>query len=188
MRRGKKAQPKRQDKFTHRVNHQIKVLEVRLTGDSDKFVSGEVYKTEEAKNIAASLELDLIEISPNAKPPVCRIIELGKFKYEIKKKAREQEAKQRIAKVETKEIRLGPTTGPGDLDFKRAHAISFLEDGNIVRLSMFFRGRMIANKEIGQKLMLEFASSLESYGIPLALPKFEGKRLKVDIKPKPKQK
>ena len=188
MRRGKRAQPKKQDRFTNRVNHQIKVSEVRLTGDGDEFESGKVYKTEEAKNIAASLGLDLIEISPNAKPPVCRIVELGKFKYEIKKKVREQEAKQRVAKVETKEIRMGPTTGPGDLDFKRTHAINFLEDGNIVRLNMFFRGRMIVNKEVGQKLMLEFASSLEDYGTPLALPKFEGKRLKIDIKPKSKKK
>lgn len=188
MRRGRRAQPKRQERFKNRVNHQIRASEVRLTGENDEFESGKVYRTEEAKNIAAKLGLDLIEISPNAKPPVCRIVELGKFKYELKKKAREQEAKQREAKVETKEIRLGPTTGPGDLDFKRTHAINFLQEGNIVRLNMFFRGRMIVHKEVGQKLILEFASSLEEHGVPMALPKFEGKRLKMDIKPKSKKK
>ncbi|MDG1949225.1 MAG: translation initiation factor IF-3 [bacterium] len=188
MRRGRKAQPKKRDRFNNRVNRQIIVPEVRLTGDSDAFESGKVYKTPEAQRIAEELGLDLIEISPKAKPPVCKIVELGKFKYELKKKQKDQEAKQREAKVETKEIRLGPTTGPGDLDFKRNHAISFLEDGNIVRLNMFFRGRMIVHKDVGQKLMLEFAASLEEYGVPLALPKFEGKRLKMDIKPKSKKK
>ena len=188
MRRGKKAPPKKQERFDNRVNRQIRVPEVRLAGDSDAFESGKVYKTIEAQKIADELGLDLIEISPKAKPPVCRIVELGKFKYELKKKQREQEARQRESKVETKEIRLGPTTGEGDLEFKRTHAINFLKDGNIVRLNMYFRGRMIVNKEIGQKLMLEFISSLEEYGAPMNMPKFEGKQLKVDIKPKSKNK
>jgi translation initiation factor IF-3 len=188
MRRGRRAQPKKRDSFKNRVNRQIRVPEVRLTGESDAFDAGKVYKTSEAVIIAEGLGLDLIEISPNANPPVCRIVEIGKFKYELKKQQRDQEAKQREAKVETKEIRLGPTTGPGDLEFKKVNAIKFLKDGNIVRLNMFFRGRMIVHKDVGQRLILEFASALEEHGVPLALPKFEGKRLKMDIKPKSKKK
>ena len=107
MRRGRRARPKQKDKFTNRVNDQIRVPEVRLVGeDVDGFTPGNVYKTSEAKKIAADAGLDLVEISPNAKPPVCRVVDLGKFKYELKKQKKVQEAKQRESKIETKEIEL----------------------------------------------------------------------------------
>lgn len=184
MRKGKKATPKQAEDFTYRVNEQIRVPEVRLVGENIQgFIAGTVYKTSEAKKIAADAGLDLIEISPNANPPVCRIMDIGKFKYELKRQQKSQDAKQRENKVETKEIRLGPTTGEGDLEFKRNHAIKFLKDGNIVRLNMLFKGRMITHKEIGKKLMLEFAQSLNEHGIPVDMPQLQGKFMKMDIRP-----
>lgn len=184
MKKGKRAQPKRVEKFNNRVNHQIRVPEVRIVGEVEGVESGTVYKTSEARQIAERLGLDLIEISPKAHPPVCKIMEIGKFKYELKKKQQELQSKQRENKTVTKEIRLGPTTGAGDLEHLRNKAVKFFQAGNNVRLSMRFKGRMIVHKEVGQKLMLEFAASLEEYGVPVALPKFQGKQLLMDLKPK----
>ena len=132
--------------------------------------------------MADNLELDLVEISPNANPPVCKIIDYKKFLYEQKKKQKELKAKS--SKVVLKEIRLGPHTDEHDFNFKLKHAIKFLQDGAKVKLDVFFKGRSIVYKENGEIILLRFAQALEEYGKIEKMPKLEGKRMIMIISPK----
>jgi translation initiation factor IF-3 len=153
--------------------------EVRLVGDN---VEMGVYPLAKAKEIAAGLELDLVEISPNANPPVCKIIDYKKFLYEQKK--REKVMKAKAAKIVLKEIRFGPQTDEHDYEFKKKHAIKFLEEGAKLKAFVFFKGRSIIFKEQGQILLLRLAQELEPYGKVEQLPKLEGKRMIMLINPK----
>ena len=141
-----------------------------------------VYPLAKAKEIASGLELDLVEISPNANPPVCKIIDYKKFLYEQKK--REKVLKAKAAKIVLKEIRFGPQTDEHDYEFKKKHAIKFLEEGAKLKAFVFFKGRSIIFKEQGQILLLRLAQELEAYGKVEQLPKLEGKRMIMLINPK----
>ncbi len=132
--------------------------------------------------MADSLNLDLVEISPTANPPVCKIIDYQKFLYEQKKKQKEMKAKN--VKIVVKEIRLGPQTDEHDFNFKLKHAIRFLQEGNKVKVEVFFRGRTIIYKDQGETQLLKFAEALLEYGKPEMLPKLEGKKMMMIIAPK----
>lgn len=164
--------PMRKKEPEHRINDFIRVPEVRLVGDN---VEPGVFPTRKALDMADELELDLVEISPNAVPPVCKIVDYSKFIYEQKKKQKEikSNAKQTIIK----EIRFGPNTSEHDFDFKLKHAMRFLEAGEKVRAYVHFKGRAIVFKEQGEILLLRFAQALEDYGKVELLPKLEGKRM-----------
>ena len=166
-------------KDQHRINERIRVPEVRLVGDN---VEQGVYPTREALRIAENLELDLVEISPTATPPVCRIIDYQKFLYQQKKKQKEQKAK--TVKVTVKEIRFGPQTDDHDYNFKLKHAMNFLGEGSKVKAYVFFRGRSILFKEQGEVLLLRFANDLEEYAKVEQLPIMEGKRMSIMLAPK----
>ena len=167
----------------NRINEKIKGLkEVRLVGDN---VEQGVYSYEEAIRIADQLELDLVEISPNAVPPVCKVVDYQKFLYQLKK--REKEAKAKTAKVILKEIRFGPQTDDHDYNFKLKHAQEFLKEGCKVKAYVFFKGRSILFKEQGEVLLLRFASDLEEYAKVDQLPQLEGKRMIVMFSPKVKK-
>jgi translation initiation factor IF-3 len=153
--------------------------EVRLVGDN---VEMGVYPLAKAKEFAAELELDLVEISPNANPPVCKIIDYKKFLYEQKK--RDKVLKAKASKIVLKEIRFGPQTDEHDYEFKKKHAIKFLEEGAKLKAFVFFKGRSIIFKEQGQILLLRLAQELEPYGKVEQLPKLEGKRMIMLINPK----
>ena len=140
-----------------------------------------IYPIEKARKIAADLELDLIEISPTAEPPVCRVLDYQKFLYQQKKRQKEQKAK--AAKVVVKEIRFGPQTDDHDYNFKLKHATGFLKDGNKVKAYVFFRGRSILFKEQGEVLLLRFANDLEEYGKVEMMPVLEGKRMSIILSP-----
>ncbi|MDG1039212.1 MAG: translation initiation factor IF-3 [Polaribacter sp.] len=164
----------------HRINEKIKYVdEVRLVGDN---VEVGVYSLDKAKELSAELELDLVEISPKAKPPVCKIIDYKKFLYEQKK--REKTLKSKATKVTIKEIRFGPQTDEHDYEFKKKHAIKFLQEGAKLKAFVFFKGRSIIFKEQGQILLLKLAQELEEYGKVEQLPKLEGKRMIMFIAPK----
>ena len=167
-------------KGQYRVNEQIHVREVRIVGDN---IESAVIPTYKAMQMAQEMGVDLVEISPNAAPPVCRLIDYSKFLYQLKKRQKEQKAKQ--VKVEVKEIRFGPQTGDNDYNFKLKHAIEFLEDGNKVRAYVFFRGRSILFKEQGEVLLLRFANDLEDYAKVEQMPILEGKRMTIQLAPKP---
>lgn len=141
-----------------------------------------IYPTRQALAIADDLELDLVEISPNAEPPVCRVIDYSKFVYEQKKKLKEIKANAKQTVI--KEIRFGPNTSEHDFQFKLKHAISFLENGEKVRAYVHFKGRAIVYKEQGEILLLKFAQALEDYGKVELLPKLEGKRMFLTVAPK----
>jgi len=145
-----------------------------------------IYPLSEAIRMAEKLELDLVEISPNADPPVCKIIDYQKFIYQQKKKAKEQKAN--ASKVVIKEIRFGPNTDEHDFQFKLKHAQGFLEEGSKVKAYVFFRGRSIMFAEQGEKLLLRFVLALEEYGKAEQLPKLEGKRMIMMIAPIVKKK
>jgi len=145
-----------------------------------------VYRIEEALGLAQEQGLDLVEISPNADPPVCKIIDYSKFKYEQKKKQKEIKAKAH--KTVLKEIRFGPNTDDHDFNFKLKHAINFLEDGAKVKAYVHFVGRTIVFKERGEILLLKFAQALEEYGKVDQLPKLEGKRMTLIVSPKVQKK
>lgn len=147
-------------------------------------VESAVMSTPAALALAKELELDLVEISPNADPPVCRIIEYKKFLYDQKKKQKEIKAKQQ--KVVVKEIRFGPNTDDHDFNFKLKHAKKFLEEGSKLKAYVFFRGRTIVFKERGEILLLKFAQELEEFGTVEQLPRLEGKRMTVLFNPKKK--
>lgn len=170
---------RKNSKEQHRINERIRVPEVRLVGDN---VTEGIYSTREAMRIADEQELDLVEIAPMAKPPVCRIIDYKKFVYQQKKKQKEQKAK--AVKVTVKEIRFGPQTDDHDYNFKLKHAKSFLSDGSKVKAFVFFRGRSILFKEQGEVLLLRFANDLEDYAKVEHLPIMEGKRMSIMLSPK----
>jgi translation initiation factor IF-3 len=155
------------------------VAQVRVVGDN---VEPAVMSTRDAIQLAREMELDLVEISPKADPPVCRIIEYKKFLYDQKKKQKEIKAKQQ--KVVVKEIRFGPNTDDHDFQFKLKHAKKFLQEGSKLKAYVFFRGRTIVFKERGEILLLKFAQELEEYGTVEQLPKLEGKRMTVMFNPK----
>ncbi|KAA6303257.1 MAG: Translation initiation factor IF-3 [Candidatus Ordinivivax streblomastigis] len=166
-------------KDQYRVNEKIRAQEVRIVGEN---VEQGVYSVPEALRIAQNKELDLIEISPNAVPPVCRIADYQKFLYQQKKRQKEQKAKS--VKIVVKEIRFGPQTDDHDYNFKLKHAKSFLEEGAKVKAYVFFKGRSILFKEQGEVLLLRFASDLEDYGKVEQLPALEGKKMIIMLTPK----
>ena len=155
---------------------------MRLVGDN---VEPGIYKFKEAMQIADELDLDLVEISPSANPPVCKVIDYSKFLYQLKKKEKEQKAKN--VKVVVKEIRFGPQTDEHDYNFKLKHAISFLEEGAKLKAYVFFKGRSILFKEQGEVLLLRFAKDLEEYGKVDQMPLLEGKRMIIMLSPKKKK-
>ncbi len=155
---------------------------VRVVGDE---IETDVMSIQEALRLADTMELDLVEISPNADPPVCKIIDYQKFLYQQKKKQKEIKAK--AAKIVVKEIRFGPNTDDHDYNFKLRHAIKFLEDGAKVRAYVFFKGRSILFKEQGEVLLLRFANDLEEYGKVEQLPRLEGKRMIISLSSKKKK-
>jgi translation initiation factor IF-3 len=156
---------------------------VRVVGDN--VPEQRVYPLREALQMAQELELDLVEISPNADPPVCKIIDYQKFMYQQKKKAKEMKAN--ASKIVIKEIRFGPNTDEHDFQFKLKHAQSFLEEGSKVKAYVFFKGRSILFSEQGEKLLLRFAVELEDYGKAEQMPKLEGKRMIMMIAPNKKK-
>ncbi len=174
---------RREQQQEHRTNQMIRVPQVRLVGDN---VEVGVYPTQEALRMAQDQQLDLVEISPQADPPVCKIIDYNKFLYEKKKKEKEMKAKSKSAEV--KEIRFTPGTDDHDFDFKSKHAEAFLKEGNKVKAYVQFKGRAIMFKERGELLLLKFAERLAEVGQPEALPKMEGKRMLIIFAPKAKKK
>ena len=165
-------------KTQYRVNGQTHAREVRVVSDD----GSDVMPTRQALDLARQQGVDLVEISPNAQPPVCRIIDYSKFLYQQKK--RQKEMKQKQVKVEVKEIRFGPQTDAHDYQFKLKHAKEFLEEGNKVRAYVFFRGRSILFKEQGEVLLLRFANDLEEFAKVEQLPKLEGKKMFLFLAPK----
>ncbi len=156
--------------------------EVRLVGDN---VEPGIYNIKDAIRIADEQELDLVEISPSAVPPVCKVIDYSKFLYQLKKKEKEQ--KQKAAKVVVKEIRFGPQTDDHDYNFKLKHAQNFLTEGSKLKAYVFFKGRSIMFKEQGEVLLLRFANDLEEYGKVDQMPVLEGKRMTILMSPKKKK-
>lgn len=166
-------------KGQHRINEQIRAKEVRIVGDD---IESAVYPIGQALRMAEDRGVDLVEISPNAVPPVCRLIDYSKFVYQLKKRQKEQKAKQ--VKVNVKEIRFGPQTDDHDYNFKLKHAIGFLQDGDKVKAYVFFKGRSILFKEQGEVLLLRFANDLEEYARVEQMPLLEGKRMTISLVPK----
>ena len=170
---------KKQQQPQYRINEQIRVREVRIVGDD---IESTVMPTRQALQLAQEREVDLVEISPNAVPPVCRLIDYSKFLYQQKKKQKEMKAKQ--VKVEVKEIRFGPQTADADYNFKLKHAIGFINEGNKVKAYVFFKGRSIVFKEQGEVLLLRFANDLEEIAKVESMPTLEGKRMSIILAPK----
>ena len=171
----------KENKDQHAINDRIRAKEVRLVGDN---VENGVYPIAEALRIADELDLDLIEISPNAEPPVCRVLDYQKFLYQQRKRMKEQKAKS--TKVVVKEIRFGPQTDDHDYNFKLKHAHGFLKEGAKVKAYVFFKGRSILFKEQGEVLLLRFANDLEEFGKVEQMPVLEGKRMTIMLTPKKK--
>ncbi|TXD72196.1 translation initiation factor IF-3 [Aequorivita antarctica] len=163
------------------MNGKIRAEEVRLVGDN---VEIGVYPLKKAREIAEEQELDLVEISPNANPPVCKVIDYKKFVYEQKK--REKVLKAKATKVTIKEIRFGPNTDDHDYDFKKKHGEKFLQEGSKLKAYVFFKGRSIIYKDQGEILLLRLARDLEEFGKVEQMPKLEGKRMIMFIAPKKK--
>ena len=166
----------------HKINNRITARVVRVVGDG---IETQVLSIQDALRLADQMELDLVEISPNADPPVCKIIDYQKYLYQQKKKQKEIKAK--AAKIVVKEIRFGPNTDDHDYNFKLKHAIKFLEDGAKVRAYVFFKGRSILFKEQGEVLLLRFVNDLEEYGKVDQMPRLEGKRMIISLSPKKKK-
>ena len=177
--RGKAAQEP-----AHRINEKIITPKVRLTGDNIE--NQGIYSIKEALRMSEEMNLDLVEIAPNADPPVCRIIDYQKFLYDQKKRLKEQKAK--ASKVVVKEIRFGPNTDEHDFEFKKNHAIKFLQEGAKIKAFVFFKGRTILFKEKGEILLLKLATELEEWGKVDQLPRLEGKRMTMFISPKKQKK
>jgi len=167
----------------YKVNDKITARQVRVVGEN---VEIGVYPLSKAIELAIGQSLDLVEISPNADPPVCKIIDYSKFKYEQKKK--QKEIKSKAAKTVVKEIRFGPNTDEHDFNFKLKHAINFLQEGAKVKAYVHFVGRTIVFKERGEILLLKFSQAVEEYAKVEQLPKLEGKRMYVMLSPKPTKK
>jgi translation initiation factor IF-3 len=166
----------------YKINNRISAKMVRVVGED---IEVQVMSIQDALKLADKLELDLVEISPNADPPVCKVVDYQKFLYQQKKKQKETKAK--ATKIVVKEIRFGPNTDDHDYNFKLKHAMRFLEEGAKVRAYVFFKGRSILFKEKGEVLLLRFANDLEEYGKVEQLPKLEGKRMIVSFAPKKKK-
>ncbi|HEY9049061.1 MAG TPA: translation initiation factor IF-3 [Ohtaekwangia sp.] len=164
------------------MNERITAPRVRVVGENIKV---DVYPIQQAIRLAQEQGLDLVEISPNADPPVCKVVDYSKFKYEQKKKQKEIKAK--TVKVVIKEIRFGPNTDDHDFNFKLKHAVTFLQEGAKVKATVFFAGRSIVYKERGEILLLKFAQLLEEHGKVEQMPKLEGKRMSIMLMPKPKK-
>ena len=187
---GRPFPPRHQHQPEHRINEFIRVPEVRLVGENlaeisevvGETVENGIFPTSKLQKFAEEMGLDLIEITPNAEPPVVRIADYNKFLYQKKKK--EKEMKANSSKVELKEIRFGPETGEHDFDFKLRHAKSFLGEGNKVKAYVQFRGRAIVFKDRGELLLLRFMKELEDYGAADQMPRLEGKRMSVILSPK----
>lgn len=175
-----KKQPEKQQ--AHRINNQIRAKAVRLVGDNIE--NPGILSIQEALSLSEKLELDLVEISPSAVPPVCKIIDYKKFLYQQKK--RQKEIKAKTAKIIVKEIRFGPNTDEHDFNFKLKHAQNFLKEGSKVKAYVFFKGRSILFKEQGEILLLRFAQELEEFGKVDQLPMLEGKKMIIHISPKKK--
>ena len=190
------AKKTREDQHANKysINEQIKAQEVRLVGDhlaelsevAGKPVEIGVYRTSQLLRWAEQLELDLVEISPNAEPPVVKVTDFRKFIYDKKKK--EKEIKANTVKTVIKEIRFGPNTDEHDFEFKVKHGRKFLEEGSKVKAYVTFRGRTIVFQDRGELLLLKFLKELEEIGVPEALPKLEGRRMTVMLSPKKSQK
>lgn len=165
----------------HRINGKITAREIRLVMEGEE---PQVLSTTEALRLAEEQDLDLVEISPNAVPPVCKILDYRKFLYNQKRKQKELKAKQ--SKVIIKEIRFGPNTDDHDFNFKLVHAKKFLEEGSKVKAYVFFRGRTIVFKDRGEILLLKFAQELAELGALESMPKLEGKRMIIMLNPKKK--
>jgi translation initiation factor IF-3 len=161
------------------VNELIRAPVVRVVGEN---VQIGIYNIKDALRLAEEQELDLVEISPSASPPVCKVVDYKKFLYEKKKKAKEIKANS--AKIVVKEIRLGPNIDDHDFNFKMKHAMKFLEEGAKVKVDVFFKGRSIIYKEKGEYILLKFAADLEEFGKVEQLPRLEGKRMIMVIAPK----
>lgn len=173
--------PGQQKDQQHAINEGIRAPMVRVVGENIE--NPGVFPVKEAVRMAQELELDLVEISPNADPPVCRIVDYQKFLYQQKKKQKELKAK--ASKIIVKEIRFGPNTDEHDYNFKLKHAEKFLQEGAKVKAFVFFKGRSILFKEQGEILLLRFAQDLEEVGKVEQLPRLEGKRMIMFIAPKP---
>ncbi len=194
MRRRKSVRPVRKVEPEFRINRHIKVPKIRLVGDNldeigemaGREVQPDIYTTHQALKWAEQIGLDLVEISPTADPPVCKIIDYNKFLYNRKKKQKEIKAK--TAKTVIKEIRFGPNTDDHDFEFKLRHATKFLEEGAKVKAYVQFRGRSIVFKERGELLLLRFIQELSEVGSAENLPKLEGRRMIVMIGPNKKPK
>lgn len=167
----------------HRTNHMIRVPEVRLVGEN---IEPGIYPAPDALKMAQDQQLDLVEISPGANPPVCKIIDYNKFLYDEKKKKKEMKAKSKTSEV--KEVRFTPNTDDHDFEFKCKHAERFLLDGNKVKAHVQFKGRAIMFKERGELLLLKFADRLKDVGALEGMPKMEGKRMLVMFAPKSQKK
>ena len=177
-------QNQKKDEDGLRINNEIRVPQVRLVGDN--IAEPGIYPIAKALKLADELELDLVEISAKADPPVCKILDYQKYLYQQKKKAKEM--KSNASKVVIKEIRFGPNTDEHDFQFKLKHAMEFLQEGAKVKSSVFFKGRSIVYADHGEKLLLRFAVELEEYGRAEQMPKLEGKRMFMMIAPLPKKK
>ena len=193
-RQRKKFVGRKEEKFSFKTNREIRVPRIRLVGDNlesigeivGETIGPDIYPTSKVLKWAIEVELDLVEISPKADPPVCRIIDVKKFIYDRKKK--EKELKAKTAKTVIKEIRFGPNTDDHDFEFKLRHAKKFLDEGSKVKSYVHFRGRTIVFKDRGELLLLRFLKELEEHGAAEALPKMEGRRMIVMISPKLKKK
>jgi len=172
----------RQQQREHRLNEEITIPEVRVIGEG---IEPGIYPIKEAIRMAQEKEVDLVEISPNAVPPVCRVIDYKKFLYEKKKKDKEQKAKAKQSEV--KEIRFTPNTDDHDFDFKAKHSEKFLQDGNKVKCYVQFKGRAIMFQERGELLLLKFAERMAEYGTLESMPKMEGRRMLAIFTPKKKK-
>ncbi|MGB4654765.1 MAG: translation initiation factor IF-3 [Bacteroidales bacterium] len=170
---------RRQNENPHNINEEIKTPVVRVVGDN---IEQRIVPVKEALEMAYKMGLDLVEISPNANPPVCKIIDYKKFLYESRKK--QKEIRSKSARVVVKEIRLGPQTDDHDFNFKLKHAEKFLKDGAKVKVEVFFRGRTIVYKDQGEIMLLKFAQELAEVGKVERMPRLEGKRMIMIIAPK----
>ncbi|MET6991742.1 translation initiation factor IF-3 [Sediminicola arcticus] len=182
MRKRFRPQPRRENKNPHNINRSITSQNVRLVGDN---IEVGVYSLKDALAKSEELELDLVEISPKADPPVCKITDYKKFLYEQKK--REKVMKAKATKVVVKEIRFGPQTDDHDYEFKKKHAEKFLKDGAKLKAYVFFKGRSIVYKDQGEILLLKLASELEELGKVEQMPRLEGKRMTMFLAPKTKK-
>lgn len=173
------APPRHKDENELNINDEIRATQVRLVGDN--IAEPGVYPIAQAMKMADEMELDLVEISAKADPPVCKILDYQKYLYQQKKKAKEM--KQNSTKIVIKEIRFGPNTDEHDFQFKLKHAQEFLNEGSKVKASVFFRGRSIQFADQGEKLLLRFAVELEEFGRAEHMPQLEGKRMIMMIAP-----